>query len=152
MTELTRFKIAIDNDMDLRSQYLKLLDRLMTDGEVTPEMTSVAAKKLGFDISAEEFKREKAESQLSEDELETVGGGLNGRWEYAPDGKMVGCPYNFYFTWTDYWILNENSYCPCGGVHKPDDRDEGRICLKCRLALDERGVINCYDKNGREIK
>lgn len=77
MTELTRFKNAIDNDMNLRLQYLKILDALMVGGEVTPEMTSVAAKKLGFDISADEFKSEVQDTELSVDELNSVNGGIS---------------------------------------------------------------------------
>ncbi len=77
MTELTRFKNAIDNDMNLRLQYLKILDALMVGGEVTPEMTSVAAKKLGFDISADEFKSEIQDTELSADELRSVNGGIS---------------------------------------------------------------------------
>ena len=76
MTELTRFKNAIDNNMNLRLQYLKILDSLMVKGEVTPEMTSVAAKKLGFDISADEFRTDEQERELSEEELSTVSGGI----------------------------------------------------------------------------
>ena len=55
MDELTRLKNAINNDITLRLRYLRILDGLMTDGEITPEMTSVAAKKLGFAISADKF-------------------------------------------------------------------------------------------------
>ena len=48
MTEINRLKNRIKNDSGLRQQYLKNLDELMTDGEITPEMASVTAKKLGY--------------------------------------------------------------------------------------------------------
>ncbi len=149
MTELTRFKHALDSDTGLRLQYLKILDSLMTDGEITPEMTSVAAKKLGFKISAGEFGAEGEE--LSEGELEAVNGGRICGEETSPDGRKVGCPYNFYFTWTDYWIENPAGKCPKGGRHELDPRCPDRICKKCRLALGERGVLDIYDATGRAI-
>ena len=152
MTELTRFKNAIDNDMNLRLQYLKILAGLMVGGEVTPEMTSVAAKKLGFDISADDFKNEVQDAKLSEDELNSVNGGVSSFNNHAPDGRKVGCPYQFYFTWTDYWINNDRNYCPIGGVHDCEDTSDGEMCLKCRLEIHERGLIDIYDRIGKEIK
>ena len=98
MTELTRFKRAMDSDMELRLQYLRILDGLMTDGEITPEMTSVAAKKLGYSIPAEDFRRETDDSALSPDDLETVSGGMMSRGEFAPDGRPVGSLYGYYLT------------------------------------------------------
>ena len=151
MTELTRFKRAMDSDMELRLQYLRILDGLMTDGEITPEMTSVAAKKLGYSIPAEDFRRETDDSALSPDDLETVSGGMMSRGEFAPDGRPVGSLYGYYLTWTDYWICNAEGRCPKGGVHDIDVTGAGRVCRKCKLALDERGVIECYDRNGKEI-
>ena len=152
MIELTRFKNAIDNDMNIRLQYLKILDSLMIGGEITPEMTSVAAKKLGFDISADEFLIDEQEEELSEEELNSVNGGISLFDNYAPDGRKVGCPYQFYFTWTDYWINNDRNYCPVGGVHEFETTSEGKVCLKCRLGLNERGLVNIYDRVGKETK
>lgn len=150
MTELTRFKNAIDSDITLRSKYLMLLDKMMTDGEITPEMTSDAAKKLGFDIPASEFQSE-CDSELSEYELESINGGVSLGGELAPDGKPVGCLYGYYLTWTDYWICNTEQRCPKGGVHDIETIPSGRVCRKCRLGLDERGVIELYDKYGNEV-
>ena len=150
MTELTKFKNAIDNDMTVRLQYLRLLDGLMTDGEITPEMTSVAAKKLGFSIPASEFQS-KDDSELSADELEDVNGGASPGSELAPDGRTVNCVNGYYLTWTDYWICNPEGRCPKGGLHDVDTSGSQRICKKCRLALDERGVVECYDRNGHAV-
>ena len=149
MDELTRLKNAINNDITLRLQYLRILDGLMTDGEITPEMTSVAAKKLGFAISADKFADD-GDTELCEDELEAVSGGADFQ-SNAPDGKTVGCPYNYYLTWTDYWIRNSSSSCPFGGRHEIAVTKEGRICIKCRLALDERGAMELYGADGCEI-
>ena len=152
MTELLRFKKALDEDTGLRLRYLNLLDKLMTDGEITPEMTSVAARKLGFEISAEEFRNDRGESELDTDEPDCISGGLFTIDDLAPDGRRVGCPYNFYLTWTDYWIKNPDQRCPGGGVHEPCENSAGRVCRKCRLELDERGVIDLIDRDGNEIK
>ena len=151
MTEINRLKNAVNNDSELRQQYLKNLDELMTDGEITPEMASVAAKKLGFSIPAEEFRKETEDHDLSLNDLEGVAGGLLSVSEHAPDGKPVGCLYGFYLTWTDYWIWNAEGLCPKGGTHEIDPRYKRKPCRKCSLALDERGCLECYDKNGNEI-
>ena len=151
MTEINRLKKEINNDNELRQKYLKTLDGLMTDGEITPEMASVAAKKLGFSIPAEDFRKETEDSELSLNDLEGVAGGVLSGNESAPDGKPVGCLYGYYLTWTDYWIWNSEGLCPKGGVHEIDSRYNRKNCRKCSLFLDERGVLECYDKNGNEI-
>ena len=151
MTELIRFKAALSSDAELRLKYLKTLDGLMTDGEITPEMASVAAKKLGFSISADEFKNENADRELWGNELEYVNGGYSESIEFAPDGRLVGSLCGLYITWTDYWICNEKGLCPMGGFHEIESGRSGRVCRKCRLGLDERGVIECYDKDGKAI-
>lgn len=151
MTEINRLKNRINNDKGLRQQYLKNLDELMTDGEITPEMASVAAKKLGYNIPAEDFRKETEDSELSINDLESVPGGLLSGGEIAPDGKPVGCLYGYYLTWTDYWIWNAEGLCPKGGVHELDSRYKRKTCRKCTLLLDERGCLDCYDKNGNEV-
>ncbi|MBE6864620.1 MAG: hypothetical protein E7495_08715 [Ruminococcus flavefaciens] len=151
MTEINRLKSAINNDKELRQRYLKNLDGLMTDGEITPEMASVAAKKIGFNIPAEEFRKETEDSELSLNDLEGIAGGIMSSNEYAPDGKPVGCLCGYYLTWTDYWIWNNEGLCPKGGVHELDSRYKRKTCKKCSLFLDERGVLECYDKSGNEI-
>ena len=136
MTEIERFKTAVQQDKKLHSTYLRMLDSLMTDGDITPEMAAQAAQKLGFDIKPEELAQGASEGS----ECVT-----------APDGKTIGCPYEYYLTWTDYWIRNEQGLCPCGGKHELDDNSVGKVCRKCRLALDERGVVECYDGSGRAV-
>lgn len=143
MTELERFKTAIYGDKELRKEYLSLLDRLMTDGEITPEMASVAAKKLGYRIPADDIRREMGDTGHT---------GSGESPELAPDGRRVGCLLGFYLTWTDYWIWNAEGRCPKGGFHELDPCSAGKVCKKCRLALDERGVIDCYDRNGKEVR
>ena len=149
MTELTRFKIAMYNDLVLRQKYLKILDIISADGAVTPEITAYAANKLGFDISAEDFEKEEYDRRFSADELESVASAND---DFAPDGRRMGCPMNFYMSWTDYWIRNEHRSCPKGGVHEIIGSSDDCICKKCRLSLTERGLIDIYDKYGNEIK
>ena len=134
MTEIERFKAAVAKDGKLHSTYLRMLDSLMTDGIITPEMASQAAQKLGFDIKPEEIVQGASH------------GGVT-----APDGKTIGCPYEHYLTWTDYWIRNEQGLCPCGGKHELDGECSGKVCKKCRLALDERGFVECYDGSGSAV-
>ncbi|MBQ8967173.1 hypothetical protein [Ruminococcus sp.] len=135
MTELERSQKTLQTSPELKAEYLKILDSLMTDGEITAEMKSVAAKKLGFSITAAEFAKLSAPTGC----------------DTAPDGKTVGCPCGEYLTWTDYWIRNKDDLCPKGGKHEPEDGSGGKVCKKCRLGLCERGVLELYDRYGNEL-
>ena len=135
MTEPERLRNALQSRPELKAEYLKILDSLMTDGEITAEMTSVAAKKLGFSVTAAELA----------DYRDSQGNDI------APDGKTVGCPWGEYLTWTDYWILNKEGLCPKGGSHEPVTDSKGKFCKKCRLGLCERGVLELYDRYGNEL-
>ncbi len=149
MKEITRFKIAMNADKELHQEYLRILDIISVNGEITPEMTTYAANKLGYSVSIEDIEKEEAEGNFSDDEFYSVCGGDNAS---APDGRRIGCPMSFYISWTDYWIRNEEGKCPMGGRHSVAVSGSERICTKCRLSLGERGVIDIYDKNGNEIK
>ncbi|MBQ2076724.1 MAG: hypothetical protein II471_04335, partial [Bacteroidales bacterium] len=142
---MTRFKIAMYNDLSLRKKYLRILDIISANRTVTPEITAYAAKKLGFDISAEDFEKEESERRFSADELESVASAND---DFAPDGRRMGCPMNFYMSWTDYWIRNDHESCPKGGHHEIIESSADCICKKCRLSLSERGLIDIYDKYG----
>ena len=146
MSEFKRFQTALRQDAAVQAQYLQLLDRMTAGGDVTAETAAEAAAQLGFAVSAEELRQaaERGEA-VSESELRD----LEGR-ESASDGRTVGCPYQFYLTWTDYWISNQAGLCPQGGRHELGPGSGERICKKCGLSLDERGTTDIYDRFGRQ--
>ena len=99
-----KFKKDLEENEELKENVKKELEALKDSGKKESELLPEIARKLGYDLTSEEF--EEVSKVLSDEELANVSGGMFGLGEDAPDGHEVGCFFFFYLKWSNYYFAN----------------------------------------------
>ncbi|SEG24566.1 nif11-like leader peptide domain-containing protein [Eubacterium ruminantium] len=128
-----KFINDLNENEELKEKLKKELEAFKDSGKKEKELIPEIARKLGYDFTEEELKKEYVnDKELSYEELSNVSGGYLGFDEDAPDGHELTCIFAWYHCgWKSYyWINNICENCQSKNGHR--DGSQGPfICNDC---------------------